>query len=247
MQTQIVILAAGKGTRMEGGAVPKVLIPLRGKPVISYLLEELQGLRGFPKPVIVVGYKHELVEQTLGDEYVYAFQANQLGTAHAVQAAREKISADNVVVLYGDMPFVRADSLEKLIQLHQEKQATLTMFTCTVPGFEGMYESMNHYGRIIRDTEDNIVKITEFKDAAPREQQIAEVNPGIYVFKSSWLWQNIDAITKDNAQGEYYLTDMVELAIRQGLPIYSLAISPEEVFGINTKSHLEEAKRLLVK
>ena len=76
---------------------------------------------------------------------------------------------------------------------------------------------------------------------------LKEVNPGIYVFKSSWLWQNIDAITKDNAQGEYYLTDMVELAIRQGLPIYSLAISPEEVFGINTKSHLEEAKRLLVK
>lgn len=245
MKTQIVVLAAGKGKRMESADVPKVLIALHGKPIISYLLNELKKLKDLPSPVIVVGFKQEMVKDALGSEYAYATQEQQLGTAHAVWAARSKINADSVLVLYGDMPFIQANSLKKIVTLHKNQKAMLSMFTTHAPNFDGMYEGMNGFGRIIRDKYGNIVKITEFKDATDEEKRILEVNPGIYMFNTVWLWDNIDKIQNHNAQSEYYLTDMVELAIEQGHTVESLAIGPEEVFGINTQAHLLEASKLI--
>lgn len=245
MNTQIVILAAGKGTRMGDMEIPKVLAPLHEKPVLTYLLNEISNLAELEPTVLVVGYKHDQVRSVAGPSYKYALQEEQLGTAHALLCAKPEITGTNIIVLYGDMPLVKASSIQKLMDMHKNSDAKVSMFTTTVPNFEGRYEPMNHYGRIIRSESGDIVKITEYKDALPEEQELREVNPGIYMFNTEWLWEHMDAITSNNVQNEYYLTDIIEVAIRTGEQIYSLEIQPEEVFGINTKQHLEDAHGLL--
>lgn len=244
-QTQIIILAAGKGKRMDNQELPKVLLPLGGKPIISHLLKELAKLEEGKRPVTVVGYKSTNVKEALGKNYTYAVQRDQLGTGHAVWCAEKQISAKNVLVLYGDMPFIKAASLRKLMQLHSSAKSTITMFTTRVPNFEKRYASFVNFGRIIRDRFDNIIKITEYKDATDEERAIREVNPGIYMFRSDWLWSHIDQIGSNNIKGEYYLTDIVEVAIREETAIYSLPLSVNEILGINTKEQLREAERLL--
>ncbi len=239
MQNQIVILAAGKGTRMGRKDIPKVLVPLRGKALISRLLEELKRFKQPTRLLIVIGFKNGHIKKLLGKDYDYALQRDQLGTAHAVWAAREKIKAKNILVLYGDMPFIKAKSLEKLMKLHESKQGIISMFTARVPNFQGRYDVFNHYGRIIRDTFGNITKITEYYGALPEVLEIKEVNPGIYMFNTEWLWENIDKIQNDNAKHEFYLTDIVEVAMRQGLVINSLPIDAREVVGINTQDQLK--------
>ncbi len=248
MSRQIVILAAGKGTRMAGSTpepMPKVLIPLRGKPVIKYLLEEVALVAQDTKPIIVVGFMNELVKQELREEYLYALQTKQLGTGHAVMAAKPQITADNFIVLYGDMPFVTATSLQKLIDLHEQNGAKLSMFTGIVPNFEGVYEHFKGFGRIIRDENSHIAKIQEFADCSDEQKQITEVNPGIYMFNSEWLWPHLEQVGSKNAQGEMYLTDIVEIAIQDGQKIESLPIAPEEIYGINTPDHLAHAQTLI--
>lgn len=225
--------------------LPKILVGFGGKPLVSYLLEELKGLSDLPTPVVVVGYKNALVKELLGQNYIYALQKQQLGTAHAVWAARKKIKAKNVLVLYGDMPFIKAESLKKLMKLHQNQDAVISMFTAHVPSFSGRYQSMNNYGRIIRNKYNMLVKITEYKDATAKEKEIKEVNPGIYMFKTQWLWENIDKISNQNALQEFYLTDLVEVAIGEGKTIHSFKIFPEEVLGINTKEQLQQAEKVL--
>ena len=245
MNTQIVILAAGQGTRMGDMEIPKVLAPLQEKPVLTHLLEEIGSLANLEPTVLVVGYKHEQIRSVAGNGYKYAFQEKQLGTAHALLCAKPEITGTDIIVLYGDMPLIKAQSIQRLMDLHREKNAKLSMFTTTVPNFEGRYESLNHFGRIIRSESGDIVKITEFKDALPEEQALREVNPGIYMFNTNWLWKHMDAITSNNTQHEYYLTDIIEVAIRSGEQIYSLEVQPDEVFGINTKEHLEHAHGLV--
>lgn len=244
MQNQIVILAAGKGKRMNSSDMPKVLVPLKGKPVILYLLDQVNQLTQLIKPVIVVGFMKEKVREFLGDAYLYATQEKQLGTAHAVMAAKEKVNAENILVLYGDMPFVSANSLRKLLHLHRQSGNNLSMFTSIVENFEGVFGALKSYGRIIRDKSGEIVKITEYKDATEEERERKEVNPGIYCFKTSWLWDKLEKIENHNSQGEYYLTDLVEIAIKEGLKISSLKIDPKEVLGINTLQDLEEAEKI---
>ncbi len=238
MDTQIVILAAGKGRRMGNVDLPKVLFPLHGKPLILPLLEQVNKINKQP-PVIVVGFKRGEVMKTLGPRYTYAFQKEQLGTAHAVWCAKSKISSKNILVLYGDMPFMKATSMEKLINLHQDQKPVISLFTSFVPDFKGARASLDNYGRIIRDNYGNIVKITEYKDATEQERKIKEVNPGIYVFNTEWLWSHIDLINNSNAQNEFYLTDIIEVAISESFPIKSIPIGPAEVIGINTLGQLE--------
>ncbi len=245
MDTQIVILAAGKGKRMGQKEVPKVLIPLKGKPVISYLLGEVAKLKDVPSPIIVVGYKSTAVKDVLGKDFRYALQRDQMGTAHAVWSAQSLITAKNVLVLYGDMPFISAINLKKLIRLHQGKQSVISMFTSFVPNFTGKNHHFLHFGRILRNEFDEIVKIQEYADATEEQRTIREINPGIYLFNAQWLWDNIDKIDNKNAQQEFYLTDIVEIAISGGLPVHSLTISPREIFGINTLVQLEQAEKFI--
>jgi len=243
MQTQIVILAAGKGRRMGNNDLPKVLFPLHGKPLIFPLLEQVNKISTHP-PLIVVGFKRGEVMKALGPRYTYAFQKEQLGTAHAVWCAKSKISSKNILVLYGDMPFMKAASMQKLINFHQDQKPMISLFTSFVPDFKGARSSLNNYGRIIRDSYGNILKITEYKDATEQERKIKEVNPGIYVFNTEWLWNHIDLINNNNAQNEFYLTDIIEVAISESSPIRSIPIGPAEVIGINTLSQLELGQKI---
>lgn len=244
MRNQIVILAAGKGKRM-GGSVPKVLIMLKNKPLIFYLLHEIEKINQLIKPVVVVGFMKDKVQGVLGENYIYAVQEPQLGTGHAVLCAKNKIKGQNILVLYGDMPFISANSLKSLMRMHHKKESLISMFTASVPDFGGKYKSLEHFGRIIRNFKGDIIKITEFKDANESEKKIREVNPGIYMFNTKWLWNNIKCIKNKNAQGEYYLTDIVEVAIKQGIIVNSLSVDPREVLGVNNKEDFELAESLL--
>jgi bifunctional UDP-N-acetylglucosamine pyrophosphorylase / glucosamine-1-phosphate N-acetyltransferase len=245
MDTQIVILAAGKGKRMGTKEVPKVLIPLKGKPVISYLLEEVVKLKDLPPPIIVVGHKSTAIKQALGKGFRYALQRGQRGTAHAVWSAQPYVKAKNIFVLYGDIPLITAASLKKLMHVHDSQQAVISMFTAFVPNFEKEYANFLHFGRIIRNEFKEIVKIQEYADAAEEQRAIREINPGIYLFQSQWLWDNIDKIDDSNAQQEFYLTDIVEIAITEGHTIHSFAVNPKEILGINTIEQLKLAEKLL--
>lgn len=242
MHTQLIILAAGKGTRMSSD-LPKVLVDFKGKPLIRRLLDNLDNLIKKLNPVIVVGHKKELVMDELGDNYIYAYQGEQLGTAHAVLSARSQIQADNAIVLYGDMPFIKAGSIERLIELFEKNNSKFAMFTSTVPNFENEYQTYSNYGRIIRE-KGKLKKIVEAKYASPSETAIKEVNPGIYMFGTDWLWNNIDKVQK-NTQGEYYLTDLLEIAEKEGIEVITESIDPFEVYGINTLEQLKTAQRLL--
>lgn len=241
---QVVILAGGKGTRMGDTEIPKVLHPLNGKPLISHLLDNLKRLSWEPRPVIVVGFKREQVMSVLGSTYIYAIQEEQLGTGHAVLAARPQVTAKNILVLYGDMPFITASSLEKLVDKHESSRSTVTMVTTRVSDFSGPYASLEKYGRIIRDKQNNIVAIREFKDATEEERAIEELNPGYYVLDTGWLWNNIGKITTENAQNEYYITDIIAIAISSGLTVASISVSPDELLGVNTKDELKIAREV---
>ncbi|HTL39521.1 MAG TPA: NTP transferase domain-containing protein [Methylomirabilota bacterium] len=242
MNTQFVILAAGKGTRMNSD-LPKVLVKLGGIPLIQRLINNLNKLHQGNNIIIVTGHKRDLVEAALGPSFLYAVQEDQLGTAHALKTALPYVSASTVLVLYGDMPFIKAESLEQLLQLHLLHKSIFSMFTANVENFTGLNESFQNFGRIVRK-DGKIQKIVEYKYATEDEKQIREVNPGIYLFDSSWLKNNIDSVNK-NTQGEFYLTDLLELAVNQKLPIETAEIDPKDVYGINTPEQLTIAQKLV--
>ncbi len=243
MSQQIVILAAGKGTRM-GTEVPKVLLPIHDRPVITHLLDEITSIPQDTPPVIVVGFQEQLVKDTLGPAYVYVTQFDLKGTAHAVLSAKDAITAENFIVLCGDVPFTTKESITQLMDLHLKNQAKVSMFTCSLPNFENEYENFLSFGRIIRDAEGRVIKIQEYKDCTDEQKLITEVNPSIYVFNSNWLWDKLSNIDDHNSQHEFYLTDIVELAIADGQQIYSLPISAKEIYGINTPDNLEYARKI---
>lgn len=243
MTQQIVVLAAGKGTRM-GGEIPKVLMPLGDQPIIKHLLEQVRQIPQATAPVVVVGFKKEMVQEELGPDYLYVTQLDQKGTAHAALSAKEVITADNIIVLNGDMPFTSAESLQKLIDLHNSNQSMVSMFTVMLPNFENQFDHFLSWGRIIRDGQNQIVKIQEYKDCNEQQKLITEVNTGTYMFNSKWLWDKLEKIGDKNAQHEFYLTDIVELAIADGQQVHSLVIDPRESYGINNPDDLEFARDL---
>lgn len=247
MRNQFVILAAGKGTRMGNPKVPKVLTMLNSRPLILYVLGEIEKIGQLAKPVVVVGFGNKKVEAVLGSDYLYALQEDQLGTAHALLAARKKVKAENIVVLYGDMPFIKSESLSQLIKLHFKTGANISMLTAQVKNFKGIYHSLEKYGRVIRDPINHqVVRIVEYKDASDVQKKIMEVNPGIYAFRTKWLWENLNKIKNENAQKEYYLTDIVDVAISQGEKVRSMLVDGQEVVGINSKEDLEIAEKLVM-
>ncbi|MBI5734188.1 MAG: NTP transferase domain-containing protein [Candidatus Kerfeldbacteria bacterium] len=244
---QIVVLAAGHGKRMNNSELPKVLVPLKGKPIIKYLLEAIKKSEVTNKPVIVVGQKADIVKQTLGPEYNYVFQAKQLGTGQAVACARDllKDKAANVMVLYGDHPLITPQTIKRLAESHLKSEATITMATVRVDDFNGWRKPLYDFGRIIRDQIGKVVKIVEKKDAAQDELKITEVNPGYYCFQADWLWNNLPKLKNDNVQQEYYLTDLTALAVHQGQAINSLEIDAPEALGVNSPEQLKILENLI--
>ena len=227
--------------------MPKVLIPLGDKPVIKHLLAQVESIPTNTPPIIVVGFQSEKVEQELGDKYLYALQKEQKGTGHAVMSAKDLVVAKNFVVLNGDMPFISSESIEKLMAVHESNDAKVTLITAQLPSFDGVYDHFNSFGRILRNDSGQIVKIQEYLDCTEEQRLISEVNTGEYMFNSEWLWPHLEQIGSNNAQGEIYLTDIIEIAIKDGQKVESLSIAPEELFGINTPEHLAHAKSMVEK
>ncbi len=244
-KTEVVVLAAGYGKRMQSD-LPKVLVPLHGKPLVQHVLEAVKASGVTDTPIVVVGQKRELVMTTLGSEYRYVAQLEQLGTGHAVLSAMPELEekVENVLVLNSDVPYIKPHSIHMLAEMAENSDAVLTMATVHVSDFEDWRAGFADFGRIIRDENGDIVKIVEKKDATPDELKITEVNSGSYSFKASWLWNHLKALKNENAQGEYYLTDLVGMACAEGADIASISIDPKEAIGVNTKEHLDLLHKL---
>lgn len=244
MNTQIIILAAGHGKRMQS-ELPKALTPLLGKPFIKYVLEATQSSGVCNDPIIVIGQKGDQVKSTLGEVYKYAIQEEQLGTGHAVMIAEDLAKGkDTILVLYADHPLVSSNTIKNLVDTHQKENATLTMATATVKDFLDWREAFTSFGRFVRDNDGKITKIVEAKDASEEEKNIKEVNPAYMCFDALWMWEHLHLLKNENAQGEYYLTDLVGMAFDENKRIASISIDPKEALGVNTKEQLELIKNL---
>ncbi len=229
----VVIMAAGKGTRMRSD-LPKVLTPLKGRPLLSYVLNTARGVN--PSQIaVIVGHKRDLViERFDADDIVFVTQEPQLGTGHAVAQAGSALADfdGDVVTLSGDVPLIKKETIEKLINSHRRFDAVLTVLTCDL-------DEPASYGRIIRKG-DNIAGNVEAKDATAEELKVKEINCGIYVFKSSFLFPALKLVNNNNAQGEYYLTDLINMAVADGQTVCGVKTGdPIEALGVNTAEDLE--------
>jgi len=246
-KVQIVVLAAGLGKRMNNQDLPKALIPLRGKPLASYVLEAIKKSGVRVRPVVVVGKMAGLVERELGPKYTYVFQAEQLGTGHALMVAKVELGnrADNILVLYGDQPLVAPRTIRKMVKTHLAEGSVLTMGIVRVTDFNFWRAGFYDFGRIVRDKDGKVIGIVEKKDATQDQLRIKEINPSYFCFQTQWLWQNLDRLKNNNAQKEYYLTDLIDIACKQGQKITTVSINPKEALGINTEEQLKLAEKLL--
>jgi bifunctional UDP-N-acetylglucosamine pyrophosphorylase / glucosamine-1-phosphate N-acetyltransferase len=236
----VVILAAGKGTRMKSD-LPKTLHPVKGVPILNRLLESVFAV--CPKPSIIVNHNGDLIREATGNSCNYIFQEEQLGTGHAVMVAKDDLSEkgyDTILVLLGDHPLVSVETLKNLEKVHKEKKATITMATAVVPHFEENFSVFHHYGRVIRNGGGQVKKIVEFKDATEDEREVKEVNLAYYCFDAKWLWENISKLNNNNASGEYYLTDMIGIAVNQGKNVEACVVKDYlEGMGVNTPEQLK--------
>lgn len=242
------ILAAGKGTRMKSD-LAKVLHVLEGKPLLHYCLQSA-NMAGAEKIVVIVGHQADLVRQTFsGNGCVFVDQKPQLGTGHAVMQAKEELAgySGKTVILCGDVPLLKGATIKSLIENHIAHGAAITVLTTTPPDATG-------YGRIVRNKVGNIAKIVEQRDATAAEKQIGEINTGIYCADTALLFDVLGKVSNCNDQKEYYLTDIVEIACREGKTVKP-HIAPDyiEVMGINTPdelfragSYLQQSRKCLV-
>jgi bifunctional UDP-N-acetylglucosamine pyrophosphorylase/glucosamine-1-phosphate N-acetyltransferase len=236
----VVVLAAGKGTRMRSGA-PKVLHRAAGLPLIGHVLRTAQALH--PQSVtVVVGHQAEQVKESIGKRLGLGFAAQepQLGTGHALLQTEPLLhgARGTLVMLSGDVPLLRAGTLAQLIRTHQERSAAATVLTAVVENPDG-------YGRIVRE-DGRIVAIVEHKDASPGERAIAEINSGVYAFDLAPLFGALRSIGSANAQGEYYLPDLVRIYRGQGLPVETVTLEDrDEIRGVNSRKELAEVATIL--
>ncbi|MDD3806622.1 MAG: sugar phosphate nucleotidyltransferase [Candidatus Marinimicrobia bacterium] len=235
-----IILAAGKGTRMKSD-LPKVLHKVLGKTMVSRVIDQAKAV-GVQKIVVVVGYKKEMVMESLKDaDVTFAIQEEQLGTAHAVMQCEPFFETwdGDILILSGDVPLLTTHTLQQLIKRHIDNNADATMLTAIVENPEG-------YGRILRNDDNTLKDIVEEKDATPEIRQIKEINSGIYVFKKEPLFSYLKYVDNKNAQGEYYLPDVLPIMVRNNKKIYlQVADQWEEVQGINTIEELKQTEEKL--
>ena len=235
-ELRVIILAAGKGTRMNSD-LPKVLHKFQGKALIDYVIDESELLD--PKEIIlVVGFKKEqVIKHTKNRIHLkYATQVEQLGTGHAVLQTKEllKNKKGHILILYGDVPNIKASTLMPIVDDHISNNRDLTLITAEIDDPSG-------YGRIIRDKKGNLLKIIEEKDCNNNEKKIKEWNPGIYIFKTKEVFRILNSIKTNNASKEYYLTDAIGLAQQSNMKIKAIKIANSyEVIGINTADQLKE-------
>jgi len=239
---KVVILAAGKGKRLHSDEadLPKVLRQVCGRPLLSYVLDHVP----FVEPrdiIIVVGYQAEKVCSAMGPAYQYVLQKEQLGTGHAVAVTKPLLQdfTGDVLVIYGDMPLMRAETYHKLVLAHQAEKSDCTLLTAVTDQFPD-------YGRILRDEKGRFAGIVEQKDCTPEQLLIDEVNPGVYVFRCEALLSALDHLNCENVQGEYYLTDVPSIMLRSGLLVNTVTIiGDEQLLGVNTPEDLDRCERIL--
>lgn len=237
--TYAVILAAGQGTRMKS-KLYKVLHPVCGTPMVEHVARNV-GQLDVEKIVTIVGHGAEKVKEQLGSASEYALQEEQLGTAHAVQQAASIIEGlpGTTLVVCGDTPLIRPETMENLLAHHRETDAKATILTALADNPAG-------YGRILRNGEGHVAKIVEQKDATPEEQQVKEINTGTYCFDNEALFAALKQVSNENAQGEYYLPDVIEILKTQGEIVSAFATdSFEETLGVNDRVALSEAERIM--
>jgi bifunctional UDP-N-acetylglucosamine pyrophosphorylase/glucosamine-1-phosphate N-acetyltransferase len=236
MKVTAVLLAAGQGTRMRSD-LPKVLHPLCGRPMLWHVLEALKAA-ATEKPVVVVGHGAEAVQKYLGDAADCVLQEPQLGTAHAALQAEPllKGKTDLVIVTYADMPLLRGETFRRLVETQRSNPGPLSLLTVIADDPRG-------FGRIVRKPDGTVEAIVEEYVATPEQQQIRELNVGAYCFKANWLWEAIHRIEKNPKKGEYYLTDILEIAVKENAPVQAVVHDDfMETIGINTRIHLSEAE-----
>jgi bifunctional UDP-N-acetylglucosamine pyrophosphorylase/glucosamine-1-phosphate N-acetyltransferase len=239
MKVTAVLLAAGQGTRMKSD-LPKVLHPLCGKPMLWHVLEALESA-ATEKPVVVVGHGAEAVRNYLGDSADCVLQEPQLGTGHAAMQAEPLLrgKTDLVIVTYADMPLLRGETFRQLVETQRLNPGPLTLLTVIADDPRG-------FGRIVRKPDGTVQAIVEEFVATPEQQQIKELNVGAYCFRAKWLWDALHRIEKNPKKGEYYLTDIVEIAVQDHLPVQAVIHDDFiETIGINTRVHLSEAEAAL--
>lgn len=234
------ILAAGKGTRMES-ELPKVVHRCMGEPMVHYVIEAARQA-GADEVCVIVGYKADEVKAAIKEDVSFVLQNEQLGTGHAVKCASDFIGDDgDVIVLCGDTPLITGRTLVKLVSEHKKAENGVTVLSAIIGNPTG-------YGRIVRDECGSFVKIVEQKDATEAEKNIKEINSGMYIFNARALKEALQQIKNDNAAGEYYLTDAIYLIKEKGMGISAMALLDEEVDeirGVNTIAQLKEAEEIM--
>ena len=242
MSTTAIILAAGKGTRMNSD-LPKVLHEVCGRPMLAYVLDAARAA-GCERLLAVVGHRGELVQQAFADDgqdIYWVLQAPQLGTGHAVMVCREHLArlSGALLVLAGDGPLIRPETLRQLLTTHHERQAACTLATSILP-------EPGRYGRILRDAGGELEGIVEYLDADEAQRRIQEVNVSIYCFDAAALGEALAELTNDNAKGEYYLTDVLGLLRARGGALAAVAaVPPKDVLSINTVEELRQVGRIM--
>lgn len=236
---QAIVLAAGKGTRLNCKDIPKVMLPIAGFPMIDFSLDNLKKA-GFSKPVVVVGFCQEKIRDHLKNAVIYAEQNRRLGTAHAVICAAKNIPKtieDVMVVMGDDSAFYNPETLVDLVELHREKSPSITMLTVQKNDPKGL-------GRVIRDETGHVTGIVEEKLATNAQKKIKEVNAACYVFKTLFLWPALKKV-KRNPTGEYFLTDLIEIANKEGRRVIAHKITSSQWQGINTPEQLIKAHKAM--
>ncbi|MCF3944472.1 bifunctional UDP-N-acetylglucosamine diphosphorylase/glucosamine-1-phosphate N-acetyltransferase GlmU [Oceanobacillus alkalisoli] len=234
-----VILAAGQGTRMKS-KLYKVLHPVVGKPMVQHVIDQLNAVN-LDKNITVVGFGAEKVQEELGTQTEYVVQKEQLGTAHAVLQAKELLqdAKGTTIVACGDTPLITGETFRKLVEHHEEVEASATILTANTPDPAG-------YGRVIRNADKEVERIVEHKDANDDELLVNEINTGTYCFNNQDLFEALEKVSNDNAQGEYYLPDVIEI-LRAEKKLVTAYLTPnfEETLGVNDRVALAEAERIM--
>ncbi|MCX6067749.1 MAG: bifunctional UDP-N-acetylglucosamine diphosphorylase/glucosamine-1-phosphate N-acetyltransferase GlmU [Chloroflexi bacterium] len=235
MKVTVVLLAAGQGTRMKSD-LPKMLHPVCGQPIVFHALAAAKAA-STETPVVVIGHGADAVRKALGQAARCVVQEQQLGTGHAVLQASSllKDQTDYVLVTYGDMPLLRAETLQKLVEVQQANPGPLTMLTV-------VHDNPRGFGRVLRKADGTVAAVVEEFVATPEQLAINELNVGAYCFRADWLWQALQRI-QVSPKGEYFLTDTVEVAVKDNLPVQAISTDDfSETIGVNTRIHLAEAE-----